>query len=213
MERLIYISQGKTPAIQLENIAFACQVGVKWVQLRLKDCDPKEVKKTAFAAQKICGEHQVKLTINDHAELALSLGIPSVHLGLNDMPTDEARKLLGPSVEIGGTCNTFDHLKWHWQNGVDYVGLGPFRFTKTKTKLSPILGIEGYQRLIKQMAIANIELPVFAIGGIKADDVYPLFNAGVYGIAISSELHHHPDPEAFVKFVEGIFQLKNTTTC
>ena len=81
----------------------------------------------------------------------------------------------------------------------DYIGLGPFRFTTTKEKLSPILGIEGYQEILKELKNRNIDIPIYAIGGIEIEDVEKLEQAGVYGVAVSGLITHHKNPEILFK--------------
>ena len=90
-----------------------------------------------------------------------------------------ARELLGDAVLIGRTCNTREDLRAALAQPIDYVGVGPYRFTQTKERLAPILGLEGY----RDLHLADYPLPAYAIGGIRPDEA-PLFDAlGIYGIA------------------------------
>ena len=118
-------------------------------------------------------------------ELVNALGADGVHLGKNDMPVAEARKILGPSRTIGATANTFADIEKAVAAGADYIGLGPFRFTVTKRNLSPVLGLEGYSSIMKKCAEAGISVPVVAIGGITAEDIDGIMETGVAGIAVS----------------------------
>jgi thiamine-phosphate pyrophosphorylase len=111
-----------------------------------------------------------------------------VHLGKTDMPPAEARRILGDGFIIGGTANTFEDIRRLTDEGVDYIGLGPFRFTATKKNLSPILGLEGYKDILSRCRAAGIALPVLAIGGITVDDIPALMQTGVSGIAVSSAI-------------------------
>ena len=104
------------------------------------------------------------------------------------MPPDEARKLLGPDFIIGGTANTFDDIKRLALLKLDYIGLGPFRFTTTKKNLSPLLGLQGYLDLMKEYEAENIKVPIIAIGGIQIGDIDAILETGVYGIAVSSAI-------------------------
>jgi thiamine-phosphate pyrophosphorylase len=130
-----------------------------------------------------------KLIINDNVTLAHEILADGVHLGKTDMKPDEARSILGENFIIGGTANTFDDIYFLQSEEVDYIGLGPFRFTTTKEKLSPILGIEGYERIIKKCREENVSIPIIAIGGIKSEDVRELIKVGVYGVAVSSAIN------------------------
>jgi len=104
------------------------------------------------------------------------------------MPIDEARRLLGKDKIIGGTANTFEDVKRIYSAGADYIGCGPFRFTTTKKKLSPILGLDGYRRIIEQMDAYGINIPVIAIGGILLQDVSDIMQTGVSGVAVSGAI-------------------------
>jgi thiamine-phosphate pyrophosphorylase len=120
--------------------------------------------------------------------LAQQLAADGVHLGLSDMKIEEARSLLGKTKIIGGTANTFEDVLQRFQEGCDYIGLGPFQFTETKAVLSPTLGISGYENIINKMKTQNIETPVYAIGGIQLEDIDELMKTGIHGIALSGLL-------------------------
>ena len=109
-----------------------------------------------------------------------------VHLGLNDMSIPEARNILGKTKIIGGTPTLLKILLQKTAEGCDYIGLGPFRYTKTKRNLSPILGIEGYRTILEKTKAKNIDIPIYAIGGILLDDIESLIETGIHGIAVSS---------------------------
>ncbi|MES2627881.1 MAG: thiamine phosphate synthase, partial [Bacteroidota bacterium] len=143
IENIQYISQDNNGLSHLENIEAACLAGVKWVQLRVKKQDSSEWLRIAFEARDICDRYNVTLIINDNADIALNVAADGVHLGLEDMPVKKARQILGSGKIIGATANTMEHIRAHAADGADYIGLGPFRFTETKEKLRPILGIEG----------------------------------------------------------------------
>lgn len=104
------------------------------------------------------------------------------------MHPDEAREILGGDFIIGATANTFDDVQALRHLDIDYIGLGPLRFTATKQKLSPVLGLDGYRDIIARMKDASINLPVVAIGGITIADIEDVMATGVRGIAVSGEL-------------------------
>ena len=132
--------------------------------------------------------------IDDRVALVKELQIDGVHLGKNDMPIAEARKILGDGFIIGGTANTFEDVKAHYEAGADYIGCGPFRFTTTKEKLSPILGLEGYKDIIQKMKEESIDIPLVAIGGITKEDIPEIMKTGVNGIALSGCILHAVNP-------------------
>ena len=102
--------------------------------------------------------------------------------------------MLGEEFLIGGTANTFEDIVRHWQGGADYIGCGPFRYTETKKNLSPVLGLEGYASILRQMQEAGVPLPVVAIGGITRADIPAIMQTGVRGIALSGTVLRADDP-------------------
>ncbi len=180
---ITYQNIEKTPSQQVTEY---CAGGGSWVQLRLKDLSKEEVRVEAIKCFQICMEAQATFIINDFVELAAEIGADGVHLGKSDMSVAEAREVLGPTKIIGATANTFEDIVSHVQNGADYIGLGPYKFTGTKKNLSPILGAEGYNSIIEKCKKAGINIPIIAIGGIEPDDLQDLFATGIYGIAQSS---------------------------
>jgi thiamine-phosphate diphosphorylase len=185
LSRLYFIT-GETGS--LEQIEAACVAGVGLIQLRMKGATDEEFLLTAREAKKICVLHGCMLIINDRVEVAAAVDADGVHVGQEDMPVREARRRLGLGKIVGGTANTLEDIREHYLGGADYIGLGPYRFTTTKEKLSPILGLEGYRRVVRGMAEEGIVVPVFAIGGIGVADVGLLIEAGVYGVAFSGLL-------------------------
>jgi thiamine-phosphate pyrophosphorylase len=163
----------------------------------------KQVSTTDYLAEaqrcrEITQHYGAKLIINDQLEVALGAQADGVHLGQDDLCTAEARRLAPPGFIIGGTANTLAQVRRHIANGVDYVGLGPLRFTTTKEKLSPLLGVEGYAQISQALKQEGLDIPLIAIGGIQLADIAPLLQAGVYGIAVSSLLTHPPDKQHLV---------------
>lgn len=183
--RLQYISQGNTVEEQLYNIHQALDHGCDWIQMRFKNATSEDIFTLAEAVKVLCQEYLATFIINDNVALAKEIDADGVHLGLSDMGISKAREILGNTKIIGGTANTFKHIQNHVVNGCDYIGLGPFRFTKTKEKLSPILGLEGYQNILAQIKEQQIKTPIYAIGGILTDDVELIIKTGIHGIAVS----------------------------
>lgn len=209
IDSLQYISQETTQLTHLQAIEKACKAGVKWVQLRVKD-QPKEIiLATAKKAKEITDQHNALLIINDHPDIAAEVDAAGVHVGLGDTAISAARKLLGNDKIIGGTANTIDDIKYHYQQGADYVGVGPFRHTETKKKLSPLLGLDGYKALIDACTTEQIVLPIIAIGGITVADVSSLSAIGVHGVAISGAITRAETPEAMVQAFYEPFLIQN----
>ena len=188
----------------LDSIQLALEGGCRWIQLRMKDAIDDEVRPIAVEAQKLCRHYNAKFIIDDRVALVRELGADGVHLGKNDMPIHEARQILGPDYIIGGTANTFEDAKAHYEASADYIGCGPFRFTTTKKKLAPVLGLDGYRHITQQMRAANITIPVVAIGGITKDDIPAILQTGITGIALSGTVLHADDPIAEMKHIINI---------
>ena len=178
-----------------ESAELALKGGCKWIQLRIKDVSDEEVEPVAYRIQELCKKNEATFIIDDRVELAKKLKADGVHLGKNDMPLNEARKLLGESFIIGGTANTFEEVKNCYRSGADYLGIGPFRYTETKKNLAPILGLDGYRHIIKCMEKEMIRIPICAIGGIRYEDVSDILRTGVQGIAVSGCILNAKSPE------------------
>ncbi|MGM9702594.1 MAG: thiamine phosphate synthase [Prevotella sp.] len=185
----------------VEGARMALEGGCRWIQLRMKDASDDEVRKAAAEIQPLCKAHDAIFLLDDRVELAKELKADGVHLGKNDMPVDEARRVLGEEFIIGGTANTFEDIERLASQGADYIGCGPFRFTTTKKNLAPVLGLEGYRDIIAKMEDAGIDLPVVAIGGITADDIDEILATGVRGIALSGTILRAENPVEEMRFI------------
>lgn len=179
-----------------DSARMALQGGCRWIQLRMKDSLPEEIEQEALRIQDLCKKHNATFIIDDHVKLAKKIHADGVHLGKHDMPVAEARKILGEKFIIGGTANTYEDIKMHYEAGANYIGCGPFRFTTTKKNLSPVLGLEGYRSIMSQMKKTGIRLPVVAIGGITFEDIPALIETGINGIALSGTILRAADPVA-----------------
>lgn len=170
--------------------------GCRWVQLRMKDASDEEFLSAGRKLAELCRSFGARLILDDRVRLVEELGADGVHVGKNDLPVDEVRRLLGPGRIVGATANSFADIEAAAARGADYIGLGPFHFTSTKQKLSPILGLEGYRSVMSACRDAGIVLPVVAIGGITAEDIPGIMAAGVHGIAVSGGLLRAEDTSA-----------------
>ena len=174
-----------------ESAMLALRGGCRWIQLRMKEASEEEIKPIARRLLAQCRKFGATFIIDDHVELVKNIEADGVHLGKNDMPLAQARQVLGEGFIIGGTANTIEDVRRLHRESADYIGCGPFRFTETKTNLSPILGLEGYRSIITEMQKEGIRLPVCAIG----EDIPDLLNTGVNGIAVSGAILRSPNPE------------------
>jgi thiamine-phosphate pyrophosphorylase len=184
-----------------ERLAQAFDGGeVAAFQLRLKGIDDDAIAGAAEPLQKLCAERDVAFIINDSVALAQRLGADGVHLGQGDGDAREARKLLGPSMQIGVTCHDSRHLAMEaGEAGADYVAFGAFYPTTTKeTMHRPEPSILSWWTTL-------FELPCVAIGGITAENAAPLVAAGADFLAVSGAVWGHAGgPEAGVRAFTGV---------
>ena len=204
IDRLYFISQENTEDSHLTSIRRALDAGCKLVQLRVKNQPIENVLSQAIQARKLCNLYNARLMINDFPEIALSVKAEGVHLGPDDSSLPEARTMLGDTLIIGAEANTFDDIFQRVSQGADYISVGPFRFTTTKKNLGALIGLPGYQNIIADMRLNNIITPVVAVGGITADDVYELLEAGVYGFAFSGAITRSKNPAATVEQIQDV---------
>jgi thiamine-phosphate pyrophosphorylase len=183
--KLHYISQGSSSKEQLENIQNACNSGAELVQLRFKHVSEKNFLKVAEEAREITSYFQTRLLINDYYKIAKEVKADGVHLEKTDSCPTIARTYLYPWQIIGGTANTLQDCEALIEKEVDYISLGPFRFTTTKDTLPSVLGLNGYTAIIEAL---KTKTPILAVGGITTADVKAILETGISGLAVSGEI-------------------------
>jgi thiamine-phosphate pyrophosphorylase len=184
----------------------ACKGGVDWIQLRMKNVSYDDYKQEALKVQAICKKYGATLIINDNAKLALDIKADGVHVGKEDhIESDDEKALVDGGYIIGCTTNTLEDVLHFKGKPVSYLGLGPFRFTTTKQNLSPILGIEGYEKIVAGIKTTSEKLPpVIAIGGIGYKDIQPILATGVHGIAVSGAISNTDNVELEAKVFKRV---------
>lgn len=197
----------------IDEVKMVLQGGCKWIQLRMKDASADEVTEVAKEVQPLCKENECILVIDDWVEIAKELHLDGVHLGKSDMNPKEAREILGQQFIIGTTANTFEDIEALSRLDIDYIGLGPFRFTTTKQKLSPVIGVDGYRNIMTRMAENGIKTPAVAIGGITYEDISSLMETGLNGIAVSGGIINADSPvmetEKIISLLKEIIDERN----
>ena len=183
--KLHYISQGSSPKEHLENIQKACTAGAELVQLRVKGVSEKKLLKLAREAREITSHFQTRLIINDFYKIAIEVKADGVHLGKTDTGIANARKHLYSWQIIGGTAHTLEDCEKLIEMEVDYISLGPFRFTSTKENLPAVLGLNGYAAILD---VLKTETPILAVGGVTTADVTDLLKTGISGLAVSADI-------------------------
>lgn len=187
----------------------ALEGGCRWIQLRMKDTPAYMVEKTGRRLAELCHDYGAKLILDDHVHLVIPTGADGVHLGKQDLPVDEARKLLGAGYIIGATANTFCDIEHAVKQRADYIGLGPYRYTQTKKNLSTILGLEGYRAIVEKCRDSKISIPIVAIGGIAADDIRPLKEVGLSGVAVSGSILKADNPVEYTRYLLRLLNADN----
>ncbi|QCX54021.1 thiamine phosphate synthase [Elizabethkingia sp. JS20170427COW] len=191
--KLQYISQGSTWEEQEKNIRSALENGADWIQVRWKNASEEDRLELSKKAVALCKSYHAVCIINDSVEIAYRVNADGVHLGLEDESISIARSTLGTNKIIGGTANTTENIQQRIAEGCDYIGLGPFAFTSTKEKLSPILGVNGYREIIEKIKLKHSKIPpIYAIGGITLSDIENLKQTGIYGVALSGVITQQP---------------------
>lgn len=201
--QLYLISPASIDETFVDQLAAALDGGpVAAFQLRLKGQSEDEIARLAGPLQALCAKREVAFIVNDSIALAKRLGADGVHLGQDDGDPAEARRILGPSVQIGVTCHASRHLAMEaGEAGADYVAFGAFFPTTTKeTEHRPEPGILSWWSTV-------FELPCVAIGGITADNAGPLVEAGADFLAVSGAVWNHPQgPGAGVASFKKVLQ-------
>ncbi|HIP36269.1 MAG TPA: thiamine phosphate synthase [Crocinitomix sp.] len=207
ISKIQYITQSKTEYSILEEVEQVLQAGIDWIQLRVKN-ENIDFLSVARKVKTLTKKYNATLIINDNIEIVQKVNAQGVHLGLTDTPIIEARTILGQHKIIGGTANTLADAKNVELFGANYIGLGPFRDTKTKQNLSPILGLKGYQNIIPKIKpygwnILSFNIPIIAIGGLRIEDINQLVNqTGIYGVALSSLIYNASNKSEIVTILK-----------
>jgi thiamine-phosphate pyrophosphorylase len=175
----------------LQALEAAVDGGATAVQIRGKTIEAGEFHELASAAASLLKPRGIPLIVNDRADIARACDADGVHLGLDDLPLEAARDILGPAAVIGLSVNTVKEAQEAEKRGADYVGLGPIFATTTKDTSLPAIGAEGVARIK-----AAVGIPVIAIGGLNAANVAAIMQAGADGAAVVSAVWGAPDVRA-----------------
>lgn len=175
----------------LRALEEAAEGGATVVQIRGKSIEAGEFHDLATAAASLLKPRGIPLIVNDRTDIARACGADGVHLGLDDLPLEAAREILGPDAVIGHSVNTVEEARQAEFRGADYVGLGPVFATTSKDTPLPAIGPEGVARVK-----AAVRIPVVAIGGLNAGNVAAVMQAGADGAAVISAVWAAPDVRA-----------------
>ena len=173
----------------LQTIEQAVQGGCSVVQLREKECSTREFYQRAAGIKELTRQYNIPLIINDRIDVCMAVNADGVHLGQEDLPVREARKILGQEKIIGVSAHNLEEALKAWREGADYLGVGAIFGTKTK-KNTVDTSIETLREICMQVPI-----PVVAIGGICIDNVKRLKHTGISGVAVVSAIMGAKEPK------------------
>lgn len=204
---LQYITAGNSLDEIVSEVTDFLAGGGRWVQLRMKWATNSEMVAVASVIKPLISAVSGVLIINDRALVAKIAKADGLHIGKYDITISEARAILGPNIIIGQTANSYQDVVASSLNGADYIGLGPYRFTTTKEKLSPVLGVEGYRNIFERLEVIDYHSPpVVAIGGITPEDIELLSGIGLFGVAIAGAISHSSDRKSTTKLFLNLIE-------
>ncbi|HEY1266996.1 MAG TPA: thiamine phosphate synthase [Candidatus Binatia bacterium] len=180
----------------VDVVAQALAGGVKAVQLREKDLGGGELFQLAKRLKDVCARHRARLFINDRVDVALAVDADGVQLGGASMPVGAARSLLGEAKFIGASIHTLEEARDAERAGADFLLFGPVYFTPSKAAYGAPQGLKRLKEVVEKISI-----PVYAIGGISADNVETIGETGARGVALISAIIAAPDPAAAAQAV------------
>ncbi len=177
-----------------EIAKLAVKGGADIIQLRDKFLTTSQHYDTAVKIAKLCRISGVIFLVNDRVDIALAAETDGVHLGKEDIPVKEARKLLGKNKIIGGTAHSLSEAIKCESDGADYIGYGHIFPTKTKHKPEKPKGILNLKQIVNK-----IKIPVYAIGGISPENIESVMNTGVHGAALAGSVLRSGNPVKTLK--------------
>lgn len=172
-----------------ETLALLLTAGADFFQLREKRVSVREYARYAADFVEAARERGGLTIINDRADIAFSARADGVHLGRDDLPLPDARRMLGPGAIIGASTHSLKEALDAAEAGADYLGVGTMYESTTKADVERLVG----PALLEQV-LPRINLPAFAIGGIKADNVARLANSGARQVAVCSAIIRSKEP-------------------
>lgn len=175
----------------LGAVVRALDGGVRAVQLREKDLAGRDLFLLAERMRSLTAGFGARLLINDRADVAKAVGADGVHLGVLSLPPGEARRLLGAQALIGCSAHNLVELGEAEEGGADFVTFGPVYPTPSKASFGPPAGT----RALAEVCRASV-VPVFALGGIRAENLEEVTRAGSFGVALISGIVAAEDPRA-----------------
>ncbi|HLZ19751.1 MAG TPA: thiamine phosphate synthase [Smithellaceae bacterium] len=179
---------------------WAVEAGLPAVQLRYKGHDDREHLFWAHALRRITRGTGTLFIVNDRPDIALSAQADGVHVGQDDLPADEVRRIIGPAMLLGLSTHNPEQVKAANSAPVDYIGFGPLYATNSKDKPDPVL---GPQRLKEALALSRH--PVTAIGGLDLERIRQL-QPRPHNAAVIRAVCDAPDPLAAMRAIHAVME-------
>jgi thiamine-phosphate pyrophosphorylase len=173
--------------------------GVRAVQLREKDLGGRELFLLAEKLKRLCDSHGASLYVNDRIDIALGVDAAGVQLGVSSMPVAAVRELVGEKKRIGVSTHSLKEAEEAQKAGADFILFGPVYFTPLKAAYGEPQGLKPLKEVVKR-----VSLPVYAIGGIKPENIPDAMKTGIHGIALISAVLSTPEPKKATKEILGL---------
>ena len=196
------------PAISGERLPELAQAviegGATLIQLRDKARETRHMLAEARVLKRVLALHSVPLIVNDRVDVALAAGADGVHVGQEDMPVEDARRLMGTAAVIGLSIKTAEEARAAPLDLVDYVAIGGVYATTSKNNPQPPIGTNGLRNLVEVIRARVPAMPIAAIAGITEANAADVIAAGADGIAVIASLARAQDPRSAAKRLRGI---------
>ena len=179
----------------VETAAAAAAGGVNAVQIRSKDMSDRDLVDLTRQTAQALAPYEVSLLINDHVELTMFTQVDGVHLGQDDLPVLQARKMLGEDYLIGLTVRSKEEAERADLNVIDYLSIGGIYSTRSKWNPASPIGVDSLQEILNLVRQRNPDLPVVAISGINETNVVTVLKTGVDGVAVVSSICESKSPK------------------
>lgn len=170
-----------------------CEGGVDLLQLRAKNLAPAPIESLSREMLRVTRDHGIPLIINDHPEIAASIGSEGVHVGQDDDSVARARQIVGPGVIVGKSTHSLSQASAAQAEGADYIGFGPLYATGTKPDYIPV-GLRDIAEVHRQ-----VQVPIFCIGGVNQARVAEVIQAGARRVVVVSAFLMAADVQAEVR--------------
>lgn len=178
--------------------------GVSMIQLREKDLPAADIYNYAVRLRKLTLQYEAKLLINDRLDIAEAVSADGVQLGASTLPVDIARRQLGDNATIGVSTHSLQEALSAQSKGASFVTYGPVFHTPSKAEYGAPMGTEALQIICR-----SVDIPVFALGGIKPRNLPQLTHSGMHGIAVISALMSAQNPSGAFRDLESILERQN----